>query len=88
MRLKYELETVDLSDEIIAVPVGQGADQLRGVLRLNQAGKEIFSLLKEETSEEEIIHKLSLKYENNSDQLTSYVRQTITQLKELNLIAE
>ena len=88
MKLKCELETVDLSDEIIAVPVGQSSDQLHGVLRLNQAGKEVLNLLREETCEEEIIHKLSLKYENNPDQLASYVRQTIAQLKDLNLIAE
>ena len=86
MKLKYHLETIDMSDEIIAVPVGQGSDQLQGILKLNQAGKEVLELLKNDTSEEEIIRKLSQKYENSADQLASYVRQTIAYLKDQNLI--
>ena len=82
MKLKYHLETIDMSDEIIAVPVGQGSDQLQGILKLNQAGKEVLELLKNDTSEEEIIHQLSLKYENSA----AYVRQTIAYLKDQNLI--
>ena len=45
MRLKYHFEFTDVENEIIAVPVGEGANDIHGVLKLNPTGKEIMELV-------------------------------------------
>lgn len=56
MRIKdfYVLQEID--DEFIVVPVGPGAEQLRGVLRLNSTGG--------------VLWKAMLENSNTSDDLT------------------
>jgi uncharacterized alkaline shock family protein YloU len=88
MKLKYTFETVDMSDEIIAVPVGEDAKELKGVVKLNRAGQEIFSLLKNDTTEEKIVDALAAKYENSRENLAAYVRQMLETLRSDGLLAE
>ena len=87
MKLKYMLETVDMGDELIAVPVGEGADQISGVIRLNSEGLEIINLFKEEQTIETAIEILSLKYDNKDD-MRQYVRRVVDVLRDANLIDE
>lgn len=86
MKLKYELEIVNMGDEMIAVPVGEGANQLHGVLKLNKEGAEILELLKRETSEKEIVESLAQKYENNIDSLQGLVTKFIERLQTYELL--
>ena len=88
MKLKNTFESVDMGDEIIMVPVGKSAEQVHGVLKLNEAGREIVELLARETSEEEIVCTLSGKYENDAETLKKYVRQVVETLRSNNLIEE
>ena len=88
MKLKYDFESVDVGDEIIFVPVGEGASQVHGVLKLNAEGKEILDLLKENTTETDIINTLSAKYENERQILANYVRKIVHTLQDAGLIEE
>ena len=88
MKLKNTFESVDMGDEIIMVPVGKSAEQVHGVLKLNEAGQEIVELLAGETSEEEIVRSLSGKYENDAETLKKYVRQVVETLRSNDLIEE
>ena len=88
MRLKCDFEFVDMGDEIIAVPVGNGAEQIRGVLKMNHEGQEIVELLKRGNSEEQIVDALAAKYENDRDTLLGYVHVTLSKLQEAGLIEE
>ena len=81
MKLKYTFECVDMGDEIIYVPVGEGAANCHGVLKMNKEGQEIVTLLKNEISENQIIDILSSKYTNDKDLLLKYVRSVIKELK-------
>lgn len=86
MKLKYIFETVDMGDEFIAVPVGDNAEQIHGVLKLNKAGNEILSLLNNDTTEEQIVELLSEKYENNNKELTAYVNKFIRFLQDNDML--
>ncbi len=88
MKLKYCFETVEMGDEIICVPVGDAADQVHGVIKLNKSGLEIIELLKEETTEEEIVSKLSEKYENRKENLMQYVSNAVNTLRDAGMIEE
>ena len=88
MKLKYSFEIVDMGNEIIAVPVGNNADQIKGVIKLNKEGLEIFNLLKVDSSEDSIIHDLIGKYENAPESIDSYVHGFVTYLKQQGLLVE
>ncbi len=81
MKLKYTFEMMEIDDQLMAVPVGDGADEFHGILKLNASAASIFELLKEEKSEEEIVEALKEEYED-SKELTSYVHEYLGQLKE------
>lgn len=88
MKLKYTFEAVDMGDEIICVPVGEGAAEVQGVLKLNREGREILDLLKEETTEEAIVSVLAAKYENDRAILADYVRDVLDRLHDAGLLAD
>ena len=52
MKTKYRFEIMELDDGLVAVPVGAGAEQFQGVLKLNETAKSIIELLENETTED------------------------------------
>ena len=88
MRLKSDFEFVDMGDEIIAVPIGKGAEQIRGVLKMNLEGQEILDLLKKGNTEEQIIDTLTAKYENDRDTISGYVHEMLIKLCSAGLMEE
>ena len=88
MKLKYTFESVDMGDEIISVPVGEGALKVQGVLKLNAEGREILDMLKADTTEKQIVDALEAKYENDRAMLVRYVGDALRSLRDAGLIEE
>ena len=79
-------ESIDMGDEIVAVPVGKGTEKVQGILRLNKEGKEILDLLKSDISEDEILRYLLGKYETDAETLKQYINKVINLLRSRDLI--
>ena len=88
MKMKCELEKVEIDDEIVCVPVGAGAEIFHGILKLNETGYEIVQLLEKETTPEQITDILSAKYETDRQTISRYVENTIDLLRDHALIEE
>ncbi|MBR0463696.1 MAG: PqqD family protein [Clostridia bacterium] len=88
MKLKYSFETVDMGEEIISVPVGEGVEKIHGILKHNKEGQEILEQLEEDTTEEQIVDVLASKYENDRETLAAYVHRTVETLRNAGLIEE
>lgn len=88
MKLICTFEVVEMEDEIIFVPIGDSADEVHGVLRLNKEAFEIIKHLETDVSEEHIVDILKSKYENERSELVKYVHEVITTLREIGLIEE
>lgn len=88
MKMKYMFEMVDMGNEVIAVPIGNGAENVHGVLKLNKEALEIVELLRAETTEEQIINTLAGKYENDRQTLSDYVQQVIAVLRNTGLVED
>ena len=86
MKLKYELDMIDMGDKVIAVPVGDGSNDIQSVFKLNKAGKEIVSLLKTFDSEEAVVRELEKKYDGSTKDIEDYVHGFILKLQELGVI--
>ena len=86
MKLKCDLEAVEMEDEIICVPVGSNADAIHGILKMNKSGKQILDMLKEETDVEHIVKKITEKYDNDPAQICIYVNKIVDILRDAGLI--
>ena len=80
MKLKYTFESMELEDRIVTVPVGEGAQEFRGVIKLNDSALEIFELLKADTTEEAIAAEL-VKRHGNDPEIPGYVHEMVECLK-------
>lgn len=88
MKIKCELVISNIADEIVAVPVGEGAKSFHLVLKLNEEGQKIIELLRQDTSVEEICTEIMREYSSEDDQIREYVIEFINQLREYGLIEE
>lgn len=88
MKLKYEVECVDMGDEIIIVPIGNGADQINGVFKTNKEGMKILNMLKNDTSVEGIVTQLTQEYTTNLELIKKYVNEFVRQLKAMDFLKE
>ena len=82
MKLKYEFETVEIDGEIMAVPVGDNADELHAMLRLNETAAAILGLLKEETTEQAVIDGILAEYEGDPAEIAAQVRAYLQTLRD------
>ena len=81
MKVKYKFEVMDLDDGLVAVPVGPGAEQFRGVIKVNETAISIFKLLEQETTEESIVESLLKEYTGEKTEITLYVHEFLEKIK-------
>lgn len=67
MKLRFEFSVMDMEGELVAVPVGEGAEHLHGIIKLNPVAADIFEQLKEETDPARIHRYLKAKYPGSTD---------------------
>ena len=75
-----------MGDETILVPVGEGADQVNGVDKINKEGLEIEKKKKNSITKAEIVEILSAKYENDQQTLSKWVDRVVDALSVAGLI--
>ena len=80
MKTKFILEVMELDDGMVAVPVGDGASQFHGVLKVNETAVSILKLLEKDTSEEEIVDALLKEYDGDKGQMAKYVHEFVEKL--------
>ena len=88
MKLKQMYETMDLDDQVIAIPLGDREDGYHGVVKLNETGAFIFNLLRKEISEEEIIQAVQREYNAQVEKVCDDVRECIEALQSKGLLED
>ena len=86
MRLKCDFEVMELNEEKIAVPVGDNATKINGVIKLNDTAASILELLKEETSEEAIVEAILSEYDADRVTVEKDVRKCIAEFTAMGVI--
>lgn len=81
MKAKYSFEIMELDDGLVAVPVGDGAEQFRGVLKVNESAVAILKLLEKETTEEAIVDALMKEYDGEKEAIANFVNEFVETLK-------
>ncbi|MBR3740550.1 MAG: PqqD family protein [Clostridia bacterium] len=81
MKAKYDFEIMNLDDELVAVPVGDGSERYHGVLKLNETAAAILKLLAQDTDEEKIVDAILREYAGEKEQIAGYVHEYVERLK-------
>ena len=78
----------EIVGETVAIPSGDAAHQLSGLIALNGSGKLLFQLLQTEQTEESLIRELLDHYEVDAATAKQDVQEFLTLLRENQLLAE
>ena len=54
MKLRYDFEIMDMGEEFVAVPVGDGASQFHGMMRMNKDAAEMLKLIQENSNPDNV----------------------------------
>ena len=74
MKLKYNFVTNEVADNIVAVAVGDDMGKFNGFIKMNDTGAQIFDLLKNDISMEELIAEMAKLY---PDEPETEVKETV-----------
>ena len=88
MRLKYTFDKMELNDQIVAVPVGDNADNYHGVVKMNETANAIFNLLAEDTTEEAIVEAMEKEYDLSKEILADDVMHYVQEFREKGMLVE
>jgi len=87
MKLKYNFMVNEVAGQFVAVAVGDGVEDFSGFVKMNDIGAEIFEILKEDVTVDEVIAKMLEKHpESNLEEATEVVNGFIAKLKEENIL--
>ena len=88
MRLKYDFKEMKLNNSMVAVPVGENVADFHNIIKMNDTALAIYNLLKEDTTEEQIVDTLSEEYNVDKVTLMADVKRFIQALREKGFVAE
>lgn len=86
MKKKLDFVLREIAGDLLLVPTGKTALDLNGMLTLNEVGGEIWKLLDEVETEEEIVDRLEQVYDVEKEVLREDVREFMGKLRELGIL--
>lgn len=86
MKLKYNFEIEELAGSFCAIP--ETSCEFAGMIRMNSTAKDVFELLQQDISIEEIVNVLIKKYNIDINTLSEEVKKTINIFMKNGIIEE
>ena len=89
LKLKYDFIINEVAGQLVAVAVNEGMNEFNGFIKMNDIGAEIFEILKEDVTLEQVIEKMLSKHpEATEEEARDTISNFISELKKSNLIAQ
>ncbi len=88
MKIRNGFVIREVGGKKYAVATGDSAQHFKGMLTLNDMGVTIFGLLKNKTTEEEIVDKILAEYEVDRATVEKDVNDFIAKLKEIDVLED
>ena len=86
MKIKLDFVLREIAGDILLVPAGKTALDLNGMLTLNEVGADIWKMLPEVETEEEIVARILLDYDAEPAQVRKDVSEFLERLRELEIL--
>ena len=87
MHLKDTYEIMEIEGQSFAVPLEENEESAGCVIKLSETAEEIFSMLREDVSEEQIIKAMLQRYDVSEEILAADVHATIEKFRQKGLLA-
>ena len=88
MKLRGEFVVRQIMDSTVAIPVGQAALQLNGMILLSDVSKTIWECLEQETTPEYIVTALTDAFEVSPEEALADILDFIEKLRKMQLLDE
>lgn len=88
MRLKDDFILHNTGDDFVIIATGEAAKNFNGMIKLNNMGGEIVTLLKNEITEEEVVKAIVDKYEVDYDTAKEDITNLLNSLRKVGIIVE
>ena len=88
MKLRGEFVVRQVMDNTVAIPVGQTALQMNGMILLNDVSKVIWTCLEEETNLEQIVAAVTDAFYVSADEAQTDIEEFCDKLRDLQLLEE
>lgn len=75
-----------IADQWMAVPIGGMAEKVHGLIALNDTAADIWKILQEDHTEQEVVELLSREYDEDTQVLEENVQSFVSELKKQDLI--
>ena len=86
MKIKRDFILREIAGDILLVPAGKTALDLNGMLTLNEVGADIWKMLPEVETEEEIVARILQDYDAEPAQVRKDVSEFLERLRELEIL--
>ena len=88
MKLRGEFVVRQVMDNIVAIPVGQTALQLNGMILLNDVSKIIWGCLEQGTSLESIVKAVTDAFDVSAEEAQADIAEFCDKLQKMQLLEE
>ncbi len=88
MKLKYNFLIQEVAGTYMAVAIGEGAENFKGMIKMNGTAKRVFELIQQGLSEKDIIATMLEEYEASESDIQKSVDTMVNQLNSQNLIVD
>ena len=88
MKLRGEFVVRQVLDDIVAIPVGESALQLSGIILLNDVSRVIWQCLEQETTPEEIVRAVTDAFEVDHQEAQADILEFLDKLRGAKLLQE
>lgn len=86
MKIKEGFVLRQVADQWMAVPIGGMAEKVHGLIALNETGADIWKILQEDHTEEEVVDILMASYESDREEVGQSVKEFISSLQESDIL--
>ena len=88
MKLHGEFILRQVLDDVLAIPVGQTALNMNGMILLNDVSTVIWNCLKEETSVEAIVNAVTDAFEVSAEEAELDIQEFLNKMRNAGLLEE
>lgn len=88
MKIKKGFVLRKVGDEQYAVATGEALKSFKGMLKLNETGAFIFTLLNDSVSIDEIVKKTTEEFDGNESEIRADAEAFIEKLRQIGVIEE
>lgn len=88
MKIRKGFVVRKVGDAQYAVATGDALKYFKGMIKLNEMGAFIFTLLQEETTTEQIAERIEKSFEGDHEKITADIENFVATLREANVLED